>query len=219
MKQNYNFALNEVLKSEGGYTNDPNDKGGPTNFGITLKDYQLHIKKTGTASDVKNMTLVQAKMIYKVKYWDAMGCDGLASGVDYCVFDYGVNSGIGRGMKVLKQFSYEKDPVKLINLICNERLAFLKNIRGGEDWVHFGRGWTTRVEKVRTLSTRLTKSITPEVVTHTGAWGSAVAATVAVAHYTQAHWPYILGFAALSCVVAGGVIYLIQKGRKTTNVN
>ena len=38
--------------------------------------------------------------IYR-KYWDAQRCDELPAGVDYAVFDYGVNSGIGRSGKVL----------------------------------------------------------------------------------------------------------------------
>jgi lysozyme family protein len=34
---------------------------------------------------------------------DAMSCDELPSGVDYAVFDYGVNSGISRAAKVLQR--------------------------------------------------------------------------------------------------------------------
>lgn len=216
MKQNYNFALNEVLKSEGGYTNNPNDKGGPTNYGITLKDYRLYINKAGTADDVKDMTLAQAKVIYKTKYWDSQNCNELASGVDYCVFDYGVNSGIGRSSKILKKFSYEKDPIKLINLICNERLQFLKGIRGGEDWVHFGRGWTTRVEKVRTLSTKLAtqKPVITETATHTGIWGSVVAAIAAANQYAHDHWIVI----SLGAIAVAALIYGLIQMKKEKDV-
>ena len=91
---NYNYALEQVLLSEGGYTNDPRDPGGPTNFGITIYDYRAYINHAGTATDVKNMTKAQAAAIYKSKYWDAVNGDNLPSGVDYCVSDYGVlNSG------------------------------------------------------------------------------------------------------------------------------
>ena len=45
MKQNFNDCLNRLLKDEGGYTNDPNDNGGPTNFGITIADYRKYIDR------------------------------------------------------------------------------------------------------------------------------------------------------------------------------
>ena len=43
MKSNYNDCLTRLLKDEGGYTNNPNDSGGPTNYGITLADYRKYI--------------------------------------------------------------------------------------------------------------------------------------------------------------------------------
>jgi lysozyme family protein len=39
--------------------------------------------------------------IYYEKYWNALSCEDLPAGVDYAVFDYGVNSGIDRAAKVL----------------------------------------------------------------------------------------------------------------------
>src|SRR5262249_55564304 len=102
MQTNYSEALKRLLEDEGGYTNDPQDPGGPTNFGITIHDYRMYVAKNGTADDVKHMTVEQAKAIYKPKYWDALNCDDLPSGVDYAVFDYGVNSGIYRAARVLQ---------------------------------------------------------------------------------------------------------------------
>ena len=49
------------------------------------------------------MKVDEAKRIYRAKYWDAQRCDELPAGVDYAVFDYGVNSGIGRSKKVLQR--------------------------------------------------------------------------------------------------------------------
>ncbi len=69
MQQNYNYALQQVLKSEGGYTNDPRDPGGPTNYGITIADYRMYVKKDATASDVKNMHLSDAQTIYRSRCW------------------------------------------------------------------------------------------------------------------------------------------------------
>ena len=84
-KWTYDEALRRLLAHEGGYTNHPSDPGGPTNFGITIHDYRKYVKPNATAADVKAMRLDEAKTIYRAKYWNAMRCDELPAGVDYCV--------------------------------------------------------------------------------------------------------------------------------------
>jgi lysozyme family protein len=176
MKNNYDVALKEVLKSEGGYSNNPHDPGGPTKYGITIYDYRAYINKNGNANDVKNLTLDQAATIYKTKYWDKVNGDTLPNGVDYCVFDYGVNSGVGRANKVYNKLvtSYT-DANKLIDAICDERLSFLKGLR---TWPYFRKGWTARVAAVRSLSHRLAvepaQPVVPPKNTGVMAWLSSV---------------------------------------------
>jgi lysozyme family protein len=204
MKQNYNYCLQQVLKSEGGYTNDPRDPGGPTNYGITIADYRAYINKSGTASDVKNMHLADAQSIYRTKYWNALGCDDLPSGIDYTVFDYGVNSGIGRARTVYNQIKskYAK-PIDLINAINDERLAFLKSLR---TWATFGGGWGPRVARVRADSIKLaTGTNTP--VHSTAVTGGVIA--LAAAHHWYDYWPYILGgsVAAIALMYLGYYLY------------
>ena len=99
----YDEALRRLLVHEGGYSNHPSDPGGPTNFGITLADYRKYVEPDATADDVRDMSVDEAKAIYRKRYWDAQRCDELPCGVDYSVFDYGVNSGIGRSGKVLRR--------------------------------------------------------------------------------------------------------------------
>lgn len=157
MKSNYDVCLTKLLKDEGGYSNDPNDNGGPTNFGITLVDYKKYINKNGTALDVKNMKVDQAKVIYKAKYWDALDCDNLASGVDYTCFDYGVNSGLGRPRKALQKFK-SFSGTKLIDAINDERMTFLRAIAHGHN-AGFLNGWTNRVSRVRAYSKQLATGV------------------------------------------------------------
>lgn len=141
--------------SEGGYTNDPHDPGGATNFGITIHDYRAYINHEGTAEDVRNMTVEQAGAIYKAKYWDTVNGDNLPSGVDYCVFDYGVNSGVRRAVHILNMTELKTtDPNKIIDTVCDERLRFLKGLH---TWKYFGRGWSTRVAHVRIDSHAMAK--------------------------------------------------------------
>lgn len=162
----YDEALRRVLAHEGGYSNHPADPGGPTNFGITIYDYRKYVKPNATAADVQAMTVAEAKAIYRKRYWDALACDALPAGVDYAVFDYGVNSGIGRPGKVLRRrlglddttsvitedviaAARNTDRNKLIIAICDERLTFLRSLK---TWDVFGRGWAARVVEVKTAA-------------------------------------------------------------------
>lgn len=165
----YDEALRRLLAHEGGYVNHPSDPGGPTNFGITLADYRKYRKPDATAADVRSMRLDEAKAIYRAKYWNAQRCDQLPAGVDYSIFDYGVNSGPGRSGKVLRrvlglpdhtpavtddvlQALAKRDPKAVIAAINDERLSFLKRLR---TWPSFGAGWSRRVAEVRSVSLRL----------------------------------------------------------------
>ena len=162
----YDAALARLLAHEGGYTNHPADPGGPTNFGITIYDYRKYVKPGAGAADVKAMKLDEAKAIYRAKYWDAQRCDELPAGVDDAVFDYGVNSGIGRSGKVLRRClrlpdnssvvtdaviasARAADAKALIGSICEERLRFLQSLK---TWGVFGKGWGRRVAEVRSAA-------------------------------------------------------------------
>lgn len=176
----YNAALARLLAHEGGYTNHPSDPGGPTNFGITIADYRKYVKAGATAPDVRTMTADEAKTIYRARYWDAQRCDDLPAGVDYAVFDYGVNSGIGRSGKVLRRVlslpdtthkvsddviaaARRADAKTLVAAICDERLRFLKALK---TWPVFGKGWGRRVAEVRSAALAMAAQATapPESV-------------------------------------------------------
>jgi lysozyme family protein len=180
----YDEVLRRLLAHEGGYTNHPSDPGGPTNFGITIYDYRKYVKPNATATDVRAMTVNEAKAIYRAKYWNAQRCDELPAGVDYSVFDYGVNRGIGRSGKVLRRVVgladtthvvsdevlravAKRDPKALVIAINDERLAFLKRLK---TWPVFGKGWGARVAGVKSVSVRMavqrvpSPSVVPDAV-------------------------------------------------------
>lgn len=202
-KRNYDEALRRLLKHEGGYTDHPSDPGGPTNFGITIHDYRKHMKPDATAADVRAMRLDEAKRIYRSKYWDAQRCDELPAGVDYAVFDYGVNSGVGRSGKVLRRVLHLNDTshavtdgviaaakarkaADLVAAICDERIAFLKRLR---TWPVFGAGWGRRVAEVRAVALTMAKGTptsgkgaTPRNAKQIAAGGIAAAGAAAAQH-------------------------------------
>ncbi|NGX96815.1 MAG: secretion activator protein, partial [Candidatus Afipia apatlaquensis] len=94
----YETGIAKVFKDEGGYTNDPKDPGGATNWGITINDAQMYWKSNATAADVKAMPKSVAENIYRTKYAAPVCYDLLPAGFDYTVLDAGINSGIGRAI-------------------------------------------------------------------------------------------------------------------------
>jgi lysozyme family protein len=169
MKTTYDICLPLLLAHEGGYTNHPSDPGGPTNFGITIHDYCKYVKADATAADVRAMKKDDAKRIFREKYWNAQRCDDLPAGVDYAVFDYGVNSGVVRSGKILRRVldlsgdttaitdtvvaaARVTNAEHLVKLICDERLRFLQSLK---TWPVFGVGWGRRVADVRSSALKL----------------------------------------------------------------
>lgn len=109
MKQNRSKILIErVIAHEGGYVNNPNDRGGPTKYGITQKTYNAWRRSKGlTASSVRNMPQLTASHIYAELYWPDSNAESLPIGLDQQVFEATVMSGPGTAIKILQStFNY-----------------------------------------------------------------------------------------------------------------
>lgn len=74
-------------RPDGGYTNDPDDPGGETKWGISKRAYPNE--------DIKNLTPERALQIYASDYWDKAGCDDIPFPLNVVVFDSAVNCGVG----------------------------------------------------------------------------------------------------------------------------
>ena len=98
MKENFDKSLKMILHHEGGYVNHPRDPGGETNLGVTKRVY----KEYGGLKDMKDLTVDDVAPIYENNYWRRAKCDHLPSGLDLAVFDWSVNSGVGRAVKKLQ---------------------------------------------------------------------------------------------------------------------
>lgn len=104
MKENFDKALKFTLPIEGGFSNRKNDRGGPTNQGITLGTlirYHAHFDygdfdQDGDV-DIDDIRLLdtpeEAAPVYKKYFWDKVRGDDLPAGVDYLIFDSAVNHG------------------------------------------------------------------------------------------------------------------------------
>jgi len=162
MHDNFDKALQLVLKHEGGFVNHPRDPGGATNKGVTLQTFRRFFGPSKTVDNLRAITTEQLAHVYRSGYWDKCCCDQLPGGVDYAVFDVAVNSGPGRAAKFLQasvgaaqdgaigpntlELIVGQDLAALINMICDRRLAFLQGLNTFDA---FGKGWTTRVVEVR----------------------------------------------------------------------
>ena|SRR5271157_553802 len=148
MSNNFLIALSFTLQYEGGYSNNPDDPGGPTNFGITQHVYNTYrIQKNLPIQPVKNINADEMHEIYQINYWNASNCQNLPSGVDFAVFDLAVNNGVGRAKEFLPEAMTNHDVSDIIDSICDQRLEFDKSL--GHSWAIFGNGWTKRIEGVR----------------------------------------------------------------------
>lgn len=93
-------AVAKTLQLEGGYTNDPDDPGGATRFGITEEVARAH----GYTGDMRELPLELAKVIYKKSYWDIARLDEVDSQlIAENIFDCNVNCGAKIGGKLLQE--------------------------------------------------------------------------------------------------------------------
>ena len=91
---NFDKVIDKLLEIEGGYVDHPNDRGGATNWGITIGVLSEWRGKKVTKEHVKNLTANEAKNIYKKNYWDAINLDSIDSIlISELVFDQSVNRG------------------------------------------------------------------------------------------------------------------------------
>ena len=91
----FNEIIEKVLEHEGGYVNDPKDLGGETKYGITKRFYP--------DVDIKNLTVEQAKEIYRKDYWDKNRVESLPQNLWHIFFDMCVNMGRRTAVKVLQR--------------------------------------------------------------------------------------------------------------------
>lgn len=91
----------KVIKREGGYVNNPADRGGPTKYGITYATLAEWRGVNTTVEDVQNLTEEEAANIYRDNYFKGLE-DVTDPKVLEFLFDFAVNSGPGNAVKALQ---------------------------------------------------------------------------------------------------------------------
>lgn len=155
----FDTEIERILGNEGGYVNDPQDPGGETQWGITWPVLREAIGSTIVPPDttIKSLNRVQAKLIYKWRFWDRGQMDLLPPAIAFQVLDFAVNSGIETAIRKLQAAVGVADdghvgPVTLaaiaakpvpvvIMLFVAQRIRFWTKLK---NWGHDGAGWANR---------------------------------------------------------------------------
>lgn len=101
---NFQRCLDIVLGYEGGYSEEPGDPSGATQFGVTvgaLRDFRQD--NSLEVDELKKLGRDEACEIYRTRYWNVLRCDDLPNGVDLVVFDFAVDANAGRAARALQQ--------------------------------------------------------------------------------------------------------------------
>ena len=168
MKENFDKALELLLKHEGGYVNHPSDPGGITNLGVTKRVYEEWVGYSVSEYTMQNLTPEDVEPIYEKNYWDKLKCDDMPDGLDLMLFDFGVNAGPGRAAKFLQkllgvtqdggigpqtlgalQSAIGEDKVTQTREMIKKYQSMRQEYYEGlSTFDTFGRGWTRRVNEV-----------------------------------------------------------------------
>jgi lysozyme family protein len=150
----FDEAIERVLAAEGGYTNDPGDPGGETQWGISKRSYP--------DVNILALTREEAKNIYKRDFWEPVAAFFDASGFDasamvFQMLDAAVNHGMDNAIRFLQRALGVVDdghfgPVSraaitlipladLHLLFIAERIEFFVRL---STFVKYGKGWMRR---------------------------------------------------------------------------
>jgi uncharacterized protein (TIGR02594 family) len=171
----FEVSLAHVLAMEGGWTDDPHDPGGPTNFGITLATLAAFTTTVVTAAtfpslkaELRTLSPATIRTIYFERYWQPCRAASLPPPLALMHFDAAVNHGVGGAARLLQQalgVTVDGDigpqtsaaAASLPVSDCLETYAQLRRTRYrrlGHFW-RFGRGWLARVDATLNAARRL----------------------------------------------------------------
>ena len=146
MISNFDMAFDLVVQVEGKeYTNDPNDPGGPTKYGVTLataKKLFFDLDKDGDVdeNDVMLITVAEARAAFKGAYWDLIGADAMPAGIDILAADLAYNSGVAR-VRELYDYDFHRFALKRWRY-------YLKLANKRQEFRGYFRGWSNRLETI-----------------------------------------------------------------------
>ncbi len=162
----FDIAMAFVARWEGGWIDDPHDRGGVTKWGVTIRTLiakGLDLNNDGVIDrrDIRDMTPVQARDIYKRDYWIAAACPRLPEPLALAHFDCAVNQGVGRAARILQRSvhatpdgiigkrtiaavnrTWARSPRRLLGEYCARRAVHYSSL---SLVIRYGLGWFRRL--------------------------------------------------------------------------
>lgn len=128
----FETEVRKILRREGGYNNNPNDRGGETNFGISSKAHPN--------VDIKSLTEEKAVEIYRREYWDRAKIDSYPAEMQGAIFDAAVQHGAGTAVAMAKKAGND------LAAFNQQRAALYRDlIRRDPSQRAFAKGWAKRL--------------------------------------------------------------------------
>jgi lysozyme family protein len=165
MSKAFDQAFQIVVGHEGGFSDNAADSGNwtggavgkgalrGTKFGISAASYPT--------LNIRDLTLDDARTIYRRDYWDPMLCDDWTPGLALIVFDAAINNGISRATRFLQaavgvhvdgiigpvthQAVLAADAAAVAAELHARRIFFMASL---STWATFGLGWSRRLARL-----------------------------------------------------------------------
>lgn len=145
--------LDKVIETEGGYVNDPTDRGGETKYGISKLAYP--------DEDIKNLTIERAKELYIKDYVKPCRADLLPEELQYAHFDAAVNHGVKGAAKILQRAAGVKDDgvigkitlkavqgLSLDRLLLYRAFYYMEIVGNKHSQAKYIKGWANRLKHI-----------------------------------------------------------------------
>jgi len=161
--------IDDVIRREGGFVDHPNDRGGPTNCGITIATLSEWLGKKATREDVQELLPGVAREIYRQRYYEDPKISELPERIQPLVFDSAVNHGQAMAIRMLQticdEAGYEPGPIDgvigpktiqaatrydramLDHLLAERKLFYQDIVENDPSQAVFMDGWLNRLKE------------------------------------------------------------------------
>lgn len=178
----YKNAVEPLLVREGGFVNNPADRGGPTNWGITQAVYEKFKGRKVTLDEMKKMPKADAVAIYKPEYWDKIHGDKIKFfAVANTMFDQAVNRGVNAtikqaqrvagvsqdgiiGPKTLTAINASMEHDFITKFLAESVKSYNAIVASNPSQSQFIKNWLGRVEKLRVEAVKWAGTLTTTTV-------------------------------------------------------
>lgn len=171
MSESWGAAAEWILQAEGGYSQDPSDRGGETHYGVTWPTLRRaqNLRLVPYSTTIRELTRTEALVIYKALYWDLSHCEDMPPALGLAVFDAAVHSGpmtaakwLQHALSVAQGATFPEDGIvgqmtvaltqslpvgPVLHEFLGARREFLHRIAERDPRQHrFERGWENRLQ-------------------------------------------------------------------------